>query len=115
MSERHLEIKLLEIRDRATFMPMFAFSTVSDLEGQHYLLRRAGFGPDSDLVMFGYLEGRGKTLYDPYDWNDRTKQAAHQYIQQHWNELKNGDVIDVEFILKESDKPKISERLETYE
>ncbi len=110
-----IEIKIFEIRDRATFMPMFAFTTNADSNGQHYLLRRAGFGPGSDLVMFGYLDGRGKALYDPYDWNDRTKQTAHAYIQKHWDELKDGDVIDVEFILGETKEPKISERLETYE
>ncbi len=115
MSENHLEIKLFEIRDRATFMPMFAFTTSSDLPGQSYLLNRAGYSPDSDIVMFGYLGQSGMpACYDPYDWNDRTKKVSHDYIQKHWHELKNGDVIDVEFILGESNEKKISERHESY-
>lgn len=106
-----MEIKTLEIRDRGTFLPMFAALCEASNSGQHYLLRRAGYGPDSPrLVLFGYLEGRGHCYYDPYNWGDRTKQTAHLYIQDHWDELKDGDVIDVEFILGESTEKKISER-----
>jgi hypothetical protein len=51
--------------------------------------------------------------YDPYDWvGDRTKPHAHQFIMEHWQELRDGDVIDVQFILGETDSPKVSEQLE---
>jgi hypothetical protein len=35
----------------------------------------------------------------PYDWRGdmRTKPKAHQYIEQHWHELSDGDVGDVSF------------------
>jgi len=36
--------------------------------------------------------------------------AAHVYIEQSWALLKDGDVVDVEFILGETIKQKISER-----
>jgi hypothetical protein len=51
--------------------------------------------------------------YDPYDWvNDpRTKKTAHWYIEQHWAELKDGDVVDVEFIQGETETAKLSESL----
>lgn len=115
MSELNVEIKLFEIRDRATMMPMFAFTTSSDLTEQSWLLAGAGYSPNSDLVMFGYLAQSGMpACYDHYDWNDRTKKVAHEYIQKHWHELKNGDVIDVEFILGESPEKKISERRDPY-
>jgi hypothetical protein len=106
-------IKLFEIRGRGTFMPMVAFSTISMNVGQNYLLDRAGYAPDSHCIMFGYFAQSGmQACYDPYDWNNRTKKAVHAYIEKYWKELKDGDVIDVEHILGESDKPKISERLE---
>ena len=38
-----MEIKLLEIRDRATFLPVYAISTEPSNDAQRYLLRRAGF------------------------------------------------------------------------
>lgn len=110
-----MEIKLLEIRDRATFLPMFAMLCEASNEGQRYLLRRAGYGADTNLVLFGYLEGHKSPCgYDPYDWGDRTKHVAHQYITEHWNELKDGDVIDVEFILGETAEKKTSERNESH-
>jgi len=36
--------------------------------------------------------------------------VAHDYIEKHFNELKDGDVIDVEHILGETTKKKRSER-----
>jgi hypothetical protein len=38
---------------------------------------------------------------------------AHKYIIEHWYDLKTGDVVDVEFALGESEKPKLSERITT--
>ena len=36
--------------------------------------------------------------------------VAHNYIIEHWHELKDGDVVDVQFILGETKAPKVSER-----
>lgn len=36
---------------------------------------------------------------------------AHNWIIDHWQELKDGDVVDVQFILGETKEPKVSERL----
>ena len=41
-------------------------------------------------------------------------QTAHLYIEKNFDALKDGDVVDVQFILGESDKPKTSERNEAY-
>ena len=106
-------IKLFEIRDRSTFIPVFAFRTfpaVSSPE-ETYLWRRSGYG-DSRLIMVGRLDGYG-AHYDPFDWASgaRTLTMAHQYIEQHFDALASGDVIDVEFILGEKPTKKISERI----
>jgi hypothetical protein len=50
------------------------------------------------------------TAYDPHNWNDRTKQVSHKWIQDNWDDINDGDVIDVEFILGESTVKKTSER-----
>jgi hypothetical protein len=34
---------------------------------------------------------------------------AHHWIIEHWDELKDSDVVDVEFILGETQQPKVSE------
>lgn len=36
--------------------------------------------------------------------------TAHEWITKHFHTLKNGDVVDVEFILGETKVPKRSER-----
>jgi len=107
-----MKIKLLEIRDRATFLPCFAMQTTADNERQRHLLRRAGYGPGQPLIIFGYLDAsHGKCFYDPYDWDDRTMKQAHNYIVNHFDELKDGDVIDVEFILGETTTMRYSIKL----
>lgn len=99
--------KLVEIRDDGTFIPAMAVE-VSGEDG--YLMRRAGF--QSPLVILIKLVGGGKPgqwSYDPYAWGGRTMPVAHQWIQEHWEELKDGQVVDVEYILGERTEPKISE------
>lgn len=109
-----MQVKLFEVRDRMTFLSVFAISTREANQGQGYLLGRCGF-ESGDAVILGYLNGERNSSADAYHWNDRTMQSAHLYIEKHFYELNDGDVVDVEFILGETDKPKISERLGTYE
>ncbi|KKL90716.1 hypothetical protein LCGC14_1901950, partial [marine sediment metagenome] len=45
----------------------------------------------------------------------RTVAEAHRYVAAHWDELKSGDVIDVEFVLDETTEKKVSERLRVEE
>jgi len=121
-----MEVKLFEVRDRATFIPCFAIRMkpsddapfrvpTEQRNAEVFLLRRAGFdwlNPDYDPhVIFGRLEA-GECQYDPFAWGSmsRTMQAAHRFIQAHWAELRSGDVVDVEFILNETAQPKVSER-----
>lgn len=106
-------VKLLEVRDRATFIPVMAVSTsANDNDEQDYLLRRCGF-LSGDCVILSRVSGGGISTADPYDWGDRTMQVAHVYIESKFEELKDGDVVDVEFILGESTFRKTSERLES--
>jgi len=99
------DVKLFEIRDRATFIPAMAIRVSGD---DGYLMRRAGFeSPMTYLVQLA----TEKAHYDPYNWGNRTMGTAHHYIDAEWDHLKDGDVVDVEFILSETDAPKVSEQL----
>jgi hypothetical protein len=112
-----MQVKCLEIRDHSTFLPVICIRPLPDNEEQRYLLRRDGYGcsPYDDCTIMIDAQCRGVS-YDPYDWphDPRTKRTAHNYICKHWDELKDGDVVDVEFILGETETPKVSERLEPY-
>lgn len=104
-----MEVKLLEVRDRMTFLPVYAISTKPLNDSQNFLLRRMGFN-HGESVIIARLNGETNSSADAYHWNDRTMQTAHLYIEEHFDALKDGDVVDVEFILGESTQPKISER-----
>jgi hypothetical protein len=107
-----MEVKCLELRDAKTFVPVICIRPVPDNEKQRYLISRDGYrGDDSEFcVIMIDAQCRG-VAYNPYHWRDqRTKGHAHMYIQEHWHELKDGDVIDVQFILGETPSPKQSER-----
>jgi hypothetical protein len=99
------QVKLLEIRDRATFIAAMAIR-VSGEDG--WLMRRAGFG--SPMVYLVALATE-RACYDPYNWGNRTMNAAHVYIEREWDHLHDGDVVDVEFVLGETTTPKTSEWL----
>lgn len=108
-----MEIKCLELRDRNTFVPVICISPVPDNEAQHYLLRRDGYRGNTDEPCIIMIDAQCRGVaYDPYDWQHdrRTKPVAHLFISEHWHVLKDGDVIDVEFILGETSSKKISER-----
>jgi hypothetical protein len=124
-----MEVKLFELRDAGTFIPMIAiklqhgsYERMPFLESERFLLRRAGYSAQQidpvtnkslqPYVLFGRLDGGGKLHYDPFAWdNRRTFGTAHMHLIEHWDELPSGAVIDVEFIAGHTAAPKISERL----
>lgn len=112
-TEGKMEVKVLELRDAGTFVPVICIRPAPENEAQRYLLQRDGYaGDDSErcIIMID-AQCRG-VAYDCYDWPDsRTKCTAHNFIAEHWHELRDGDVVDVQFILGETSQPKVSERL----
>lgn len=110
-----MEIKCLEVRDAMTFIPVICIRPVPDNGSQRYLLRRDGYSGAAEEHCIIYIDAQCRRVsYDPYHWpeNPRTHRTAHLWIENHWHELKDGDVIDVEFILGETPAKKISERAE---
>lgn len=109
-----MNIKALEIRDAATFIPVVAIQMRAHNDEERYLLRRSGYSHDSSCILLCRMEASGvdrNATYDPYSWGGaRTMTVAHKYIEDNWENLWPGDVIDVEFILKETQQPKVSER-----
>jgi hypothetical protein len=109
-----MEIKTFEIRDRATFIPVIAIKPGPRNEAERYLWGRAGYGTSaenqSNYVLVSRIGGEANTLtYDTF-WANRTMSTAHQYIKDNWDILVNGQVIDVEYILGETKRPKASEQ-----
>jgi hypothetical protein len=126
-----MRLKLFEVLDRHTCIPVFAFRAQptkfdelgadahlagEQTESELFLLGRTGFGltGSSDCVIVGKLIG-GECQYDCYDWKDgsRTLKTAHDYITKNFDTLKSGAVIDVEFIAGETTTPRPSDRFFT--
>ena len=107
-------VKALEIRDEGTTIPMWAIKPTADNEAQRAVLRHAGYGdhPGDYVILIGAHDCEGH--YNPADQDGRTRQVAHMWIKQHFDELKDGDVVDVEFILRKRATPKTSEIQKNY-
>jgi hypothetical protein len=117
-----MELKLFEIRDRSTLIAVYAFRPVARVSGtaeemrpvpaENFLLGRCGWtdlGHAERNVYVGKLND-SECYCDPHKWSDRrTMLNAHRHIQEHFDILQSGTVIDVEFILGESSSPKQSE------
>ena len=105
-----MEIKLVEVRDRGTFIPALAIRVTStgDVAGD-WLLRRGGFSLNGASIILIRLTDC-ETQYDPYDWASRTMQTAHVWLLEHFEQVAHGAVVDVEYLLGERSAPKMSER-----
>lgn len=114
-----MKAKALEVRDEGTFIPVLAVDMnpttyINNADAhlsQRYLLRRCGYPCDGKPnIMITNMNGGDKANNDIYNWGGRTYPVAHNYIVHHWDELVDGDVIDVQFILGETKEPKLSEK-----
>ena len=99
--------KAFEIRDSMTFIPVIA----TKLDTTDYLVRRAGFITGTAPVMIVRLDNCISSFKsDEWSGFGRTMPVAHRYIQDNFDSLENGAVVDVQFILEETKEPKRSER-----
>ena len=114
-----MDIKLIEIRDRGTCMPALAIRTSPADEGERWLLQRSGFGKEptkqAGYILLAPLVGleKGHIYYDYFQWEGgfgRTLFQAHDYLLDHFDEVRSGDVVDIEYILRETPAPKRPER-----
>ena len=115
-----MEIKSLEIRDRATFIPALAIRFGARDERDRFLLARAGFGnmpigepppPELTYIVLIRLTDM-EANYDVHRWRKgsaRTMPIAHEYLTVNWDAVENGQVLDVECILGETQRSKLSE------
>lgn len=117
-----MRTKVLEIRDEGTFIlalgvdmnPGPHIGHEAPFAIEKWALRRCGYPCDGHAnVLLTRLDGNGQATNDPYGWKGgtRTFPIAHNWIIEHWDELSDGDVVDVSFILGETKQIKITERL----
>jgi len=105
-----MKTKVFEVRDCGTFIAALAVDMNAERLSEVPLLYRCGYRLDGrPNILLTRLDGAGKATNDPFEWNCRTWGIAHNYILENWGKLENGDVIDVQFIIKETNVKKVSE------
>jgi fructoselysine-6-P-deglycase FrlB-like protein len=94
-----MDVKLFEIRDRATFIPVIAFKKSDNSTSPTEKLLESKMGLGSEVVV---IQPRSNGVrFTPYVAGDKTMTVAHHYINQHFDELLSGAVIDVQLITEE--------------
>lgn len=97
-------IKCIEIRDRLTCIPAVAIKMeAADVVEAHFL-RRCGYPQDGTGVVLMKLSDQ-EASSDPYHWDNRTMGAAHLFIEESFDDLVNGQVVDARVYLKECAEP----------
>jgi hypothetical protein len=96
--------KYFEVRDCGTNIPVVAVQL-----DDSPIARRAGFlsAPYKHVIVTALASL--KTYHCTGFIDGRTMRVACEYIGAHFDDLKEGAVIDVEFILGETKEPKVPE------
>ena len=107
-----MKVKMFEVRDRCTYIAAIAVKVHYSNAAELYMLGRAGFSlaDDRPAVLINFLNSP-RIEYDPSKWDGaRTYAEAHRYIEKHFDTLESGAVVDVPFILGETDEVVPSDR-----
>lgn len=102
--------KCFEVRDEGTCIPVLGVKFAPASDRERLILRRGGFGDTSEtqsqyLLLVDLNESVSQT--DPYKWGrGRTLQEAHLFIMKNFEFLTSQDVIDIQYILRETPVPK---------
>lgn len=110
-----MQFKILEIRDEGTLIPVLAMRMIAENTLQAYYVHdRCGYPKDGSAIVVMTLDNQKATV-DLYAWPDigfgrRTMGNAHNYIIEHFDDLRDGDVVDVRVILGERKAPAKSDR-----
>lgn len=103
-----MKSKIFEVRDRATFIVVMATQLSDYNHPERELLAAAGYGerPEEYIIVTKLNGGDVHSNYDAFKWGGRTMPVAHKYIEENFDSLETGSVVDVEFALGEVDEPK---------
>lgn len=108
--EKPIDTKFFEIRDHATLMPAIGIKMSHEgrSPNEKFLLGTSGYGRGGKDLILLVFTGINQCHYDPHEWHPhiaRTRHFAHLYIQDNFDSLESGSVIDVRHILGETKEP----------
>src|SRR5690242_6663563 len=109
-----METKLFEVRDAYTCIPVVAVKLDAKSEAERFLLARSGFGvalEDQRKYVLVASLSQLQYKYSWASWSSGTMRAAHKYIQERFEKLPSGWVIDVRYLKQETESPCLSEAI----
>lgn len=99
-----MHIKMFEVRDVATMIPIMAIKVNGSTDQDKYLAGRANL-LDGDIIVIDIHKEFATSISDNHE-RYRTLKVAHNHLDRYFDSLENGSVIDIEFILGEKDVEK---------
>lgn len=98
--------KCIEIRDEGTCIAAIAMKMAAANPVEDKFFWRVGYPRDGRAVVLMNLSNQ-KATSDPYGWGSdtRTMPIAHNWIIEHFDELTEGQVVDVRVIMGWAEKP----------
>lgn len=100
-------IKIVEIRDIATFIPALAIKTIGGCPREKFIFKQIGYWQPCILLISlqtPWFSARSSSEWEKQDMG-RTMGIAHKYIEENFDSIVSLQVIDVEFLKGEKDHP----------
>jgi len=97
-----IETKIIEVNDKSNFFPVMVIKILkNDNNHDNWLIEMLGLPASSRLLYVMRLEGYEYTsLYYSKCWNSKVTGALSIYLNKNWDEIKTGDLLEIEGILK---------------
>ncbi len=100
-----VEVKFFRVLDRATEISAMVTKILNTEEKTKSILDRCGFWSDAPepqpfILLTFLVDTPYVTTYNPFYFNDRTRNIAGIYIKENFDKLSDGDTVDVEHIIK---------------
>jgi hypothetical protein len=104
---RKQNVKMVEIRDRATCIPALAILMIPESQDEVHLMKQTGYVFSHPCVMLISIEApwHSARTWDEWRNSPRTMPTAHKFIEENFHDIKDCQVVDVEFLLGEVSEP----------
>ena len=107
------EVKHIELRDEGTFISLIVTRVDHSHPIQGYVVRRAGWLSNEIIMTVLQYSLTFHSFFEAQKKNQRTFGVAYQELQKNWDSYPNGSVLDVSFILGETETCKMTEQTVT--
>lgn len=106
-----MRCRIFEVRlgdDVYSVMALEMSDEVSEM--RVWLLGRAGFKRDQPNQYQVTILDTEESHFDFKDWSESWQRNLHKYVEEQFNHIYDGKVIDLDHLMAERDSPRLSSR-----